>query len=138
LQAAAAFATVGAGLPRTVVQGMSAGFGGTMFGTGLTFAALAVEDAIFGTAEHLSTALITALAEGLCNGASTPEVLPPIELDLHSVDDIQFSKVVYVCDRFAPVVVGSSARDNGAGGIEVTGTTQQECAEGHFEVVEEQ
>lgn len=138
VQVAATFATIEAGLLRTTVQGMSTGLIGTRTGTALTFAALSAENAIFETAEYVGTAAISALAEGLCNGVSTPEVLPPIELDLYGVEDIEFAKVVYVCDRTETVGVGSSARDDGAGGIEVTGHSQEECAEGHFEVVEGQ
>lgn len=95
-----------------------------------------VLEAIWALATHVGAAASSALAEGLCEAGSTPDVLPPIELGLHSVDDVSFAEAKPVCDRWETVVVGSSARDDGAGGVEVTGQRETVCVEWHYEVVE--
>ena len=40
-----------------------------------------------------------------------------------------------VCDQFGTELVGSSATDDGDGGVIVTGHTEQVCTEWHHELV---
>jgi hypothetical protein len=135
-------------LPANVLLASGAGSTGGVLGgpagavalSGAVSVALIARDevlnAIGALVTHVAAAAYSALAEGVCEAGSTSDVLPPIELGLHSVDDVTFAEAKPVCDRWETVVVGSTARDDGAGGVEVTGQTERQCVEWHYEVVE--
>jgi hypothetical protein len=79
----------------------------------------------------------SSVAEAACKVATNViDDLFLAEVDIPAVEDIDFVEVVAVYDRVETVLVGSSASDDGSGGVVVTGHTEQVCTEWHYEVVE--
>jgi len=80
--------------------------------------------------------LCSSLAEAACKVANNViDDLSLVEVDFPGVENISFTQTALVCDQYGTALVGSSASDDGNGGIIVTGHTEQVCTKWHYEQV---